>query len=413
MAVRAALHQAGAAGLTQLLTEEPPQQRHLPCACGGTAHYEELRSKPVLTAVGAARMLRPYYLCSRCQEGQFPTDQALDVERTEFSPGVRRMLGVVGSECSSFRLGAEQMLLLAGLEVTTKAVERVAEAIGADIAAREQAEIQKAMQLELPVAAGPSISILYVELDGTGVPVVPKETEGREGRQEGQPAHTREAKMGCVFTQTTVDEKGYAVRDPASTTYLGGIQTAAELGRALYTEAYRRGWSRATHRVVLADGQHYNWNLAQEHFPGAVQIVDLYHAREHVWKLGAKLHPSDQAAKRGWIQVHQHWLDHGQIESLVTSLRSLGPQKPDLADHLQTEANYFEGNAERMRYPQFRCRGFFVGTGVMEAACKTIIGGRLKRSGMFWTVRGANSIIALRCCRLSGKFEDYWEARRA
>ena len=136
MAIRAAMHHAGATGLTQLLTEEPPAQRHLPCACGGTADYEELRSKQVLTAVGPACMLRPYYLCSRCHEGQFPTDQALDVEKTAFSPGVRRMLGVVGSECSSFRLGAEQMLLLAGLEVTAKAVERVAEAIGADIATR-------------------------------------------------------------------------------------------------------------------------------------------------------------------------------------------------------------------------------------------------------------------------------------
>jgi hypothetical protein len=413
MAVRATMHQAGAAGLTQLLMEEPPAQRHLPCACGGTADYEELRSKQVLTAVGPARMLRSYYLCSRCHEGQFPTDQALDVEKTEFSPGVRRMLGVVGSECSSFRLGAEQMLLLAGLEVTAKAVERVAEAIGADIAAREQAEIQKAMQLELPAAAGPPISNLYVELDGTGVPVVPKETEGREGRQEGKPARTREAKMGLVFTQTAVDAEGYALRDEASTTYLGGIQTAGEFGRALYTEAYRRGWSRAIHKVVLADGQHYNWSIAQEYFPEATQIVDLCHARQHVWELGAKLYPSDKAAKVGWIKVHQDWLDEGQIEDLVASLRSTGSQRPELGDPIQTEANYFEGNAERMRYPRFRSRGFFVGTGVMEAGCKTIIGGRLKRSGMFWTVRGANSIITLRCCRLSGKFEDYWEARRA
>jgi hypothetical protein len=323
------------------------------------------------------------------------------------------MLGVVGSECSSFRLAAEQLLLLAGLEVTAKAVERVAEAIGADIAARQQAEIQKALQLELPAAAGPPIPVLYVELDGTGVPVVAKETEGRQGREEGKPSRTREAKMGCVFTQTTVDEEGYPVRDPTSTTYLGGIQTSAEFGRALYTEAYRRGWSRAVHRVFLADGQHYNWNIAQEYFPGAVQIVDLYHAREHVWGLGAKLYPSDKAAKWSWIKTHQHWLDDGQIENLVTSLRSIGLQKPELGDPIRTEANYFEANAERMRYPQFRSRGFFVGTGVMEAACKTIIGGRLKRSGMFWTVRGADSIIALRCCRLSGNFEDYWERRRA
>lgn len=413
MALRATMHQAGAAGLTQLLTEEPPQQRHLPCACGGTADYQELRSKSVLTAVGPAQMLRPYYLCSHCSNGQFPTDRTLDIEGTGFSSGVQRMLGVVGSECSSFRLGAEQLLLLAGLEVTAKAVERVSEAIGADIAKRELAEIQKALQLELPAAAGPPVSILYVELDGTGVPVVPKESEGRKGREEGQPARTREAKLGCVFTQTTVDEEGYAVRDEASTTYLGGIQTSEEFGRALYTEAYRRGWSRAVHRVVLADGQHYNWTIAQEHFPGAVQIVDLGHAREHVWELGSKLYPSDTAAKLGWTKAHQHWLDEGEIESLVASLRSICVARPELADQIQTEANYFETNAERMRYPHFRSRGFFVGTGVIEAACKTIIGGRLKRSGMFWTINGANSIIALRCCRLSGKFEDYWEQRHA
>lgn len=413
MAFRTAMHQAGAAGLTQLLTEEAPQQRHIPCACAGMADYQEMRSKPVLTAVGSVKILRPYYLCLRCHAGQFPTDRALDVERTEFSPGVRRMLGVVGGDCSCFRLGAEHMHLLAGLEVTVKAVERVAEAIGTDIAAREQAEVRKAMQWELPAVAGPPIPILYVELDGTGVPVVPKETEGREGRQEGKPPRTREAKMGCVFTQTLVDGEGCAIREEASTTYLGSIQTANEFGPALYLEAYRRGYSRAVHRVFLADGQHYNWAIAQEHFPGAVQIVDLYHAREHVWELGAKLYPSDKASKVAWIKTHQSWLDDGQIENLVASLRLIGPQKPELAGHIQTEANYFENNAERMRYPRFRSRGFFVGTGVMEAACKTIIGGRLKRSGMFWTVRGANAIIALRCCRLSGKFEEYWESRAA
>ena len=412
MALRAAMHQAGAAGLSQLLTEEPPQQRHLPCACGGTADYQEMRSKEVLTAVGPARMLRPYYLCSQCRNGQFPSDQALDLEKTHFSPGVRRMMSLVGSECSSFRRGSEQMLLLAGLEVTAKAVERIAEAIGADLAAREQATIQKAMQLELPVAVGQSIPIMYVEIDGTGVPVVPKETEGRVGRVEGQPAHTRESKMGCVFTQTAPDQEGRPVRDEASTTYVGGIQTAAEFARVIYTEAYQRGWSQAGTKVVLADGMPYSWNIAQEQFPGAVQIVDLYHAREHLWELGAKLYPSDEAAKLRWIMAHQYWLDHGEIEKLVASLRSICPQDPKLAHRVETEADYFQGNAERMRYPKFRQPGLFVGTGVIEAACKTIIGGRLKCSGMFWTVRGANSIIALRCCRLSGKFEDYWEARR-
>src|ERR1700693_4287212 len=146
------------------------------------------------------------------------------------------------------------MQLLAGLGVTTKSVERIAEAIGADIAQREQAEIQKALQLDLPVVAGEPIPFLYVQMDGTGVPVVKKETVGRQGKTEGQPAHTREAKLGCVFTQTTWDKEGYAIRDLDSTTYVGAIETAEEFGKRIYLEAWQRGWNRAAKQVVIGDG---------------------------------------------------------------------------------------------------------------------------------------------------------------
>ena len=118
--------------------------------------------------------------------------------------------------------------------VTTKAVERTAEAIGADIEMRQQRELAQALQLNLPIPLGPRIPILYVEMDGTGVPAVRKETEGRAGKQDGQPGHTREAKIGCIFTQTTVNEEGYPVRDEDSTTYVGAIETAEEFGRRLY-----------------------------------------------------------------------------------------------------------------------------------------------------------------------------------
>ena len=163
-------------------------------------------------------------------------DVELDIENTEFSPGVRRMHALVGQE-APFDHGREQMQLLAGLEVTTKSVERIAEAIGGDIAQREQEEIQKALQLDLPVIAGEPIPILYVQMDGTGVPVVKKETLGRQGKADGQPAHTREVKLGCVFTQTTWDEEGFAIRDPDSTTYTGAIETAEEFGKRIYREA--------------------------------------------------------------------------------------------------------------------------------------------------------------------------------
>ncbi len=156
------------------------------------------------------------------------------------------------------------------------------------------------------------------------------------------------------------------------------------------------------------------WNLADLHFPGALRIVDLYHARQHLHDLAKKLYPNDPTAQAGWLELHKDaLLDEGKIEDLVVALRSIASPNPDLLDKLRTEADYFETNADRMRYPAYRAQHLFVGSGVIEAGCKTVIGSRLKRSGMFWTVRGANAIIALRCCQLNRRFEDYWEGRRA
>jgi hypothetical protein len=390
-----------------------PDARQLPCACGHFAQYQGLRSKPVLTVLGTAPITRPYYLCAQCHHGQFPADGDLDVAGTDLSPGVRRMLAMVG-QAAPFEHGRQQMEVLAGLKVTAKAVERTAEAIGENIAHSEEAEIQRAVQLDLPIIIGEPVPILYVQMDGTGVPVVKKETVGRKGKTDGQPAHTREVKLGCVFTQTKWDLEGYAIRDPGSTTYTGAIEPAEEFGKRLYGEAWKRGWNRAQKRVVLGDGAEWIWNLADQHFPGALQIVDLYHARQHLWELVRRLYPNHTVAQKAWMKQHQkRFLDQGKIEKLVASLRSITSTNPEVIDKLRTEADYFRRNAARMRYPDFRRQHLFVGSGVVEAGCKSVIGSRLKQSGMFWTLRGANAIIALRCCHINNRFEDYWEARRA
>lgn len=412
--MRAAMHQAGSAALSQLLRCQPPgpDQREIPCPCGQKARYREMRSRCLLTVVGKVELLRPWYLCAQCHSGQFPADVALDVEKTDLSPGVRRMLALVGSE-TSFDHGRQQMELLAGLEVTTKAVERTAEAIGADIAGREQSAVAQALQLHLPIIVGEAIPILYVQMDGTGVPLVKKETAGRLGKVNGQPAHSREVKFGCVFTQTGWDDEGYAIRDPGSTTYTGAIETASQFGSRIYLEAWNRGWNRAQKKVVIGDGAEWIWNIADQHFPGAVQIVDLFHARQHLWEVARLLHPGDIPPQKQWILRHQPKLDGGKIEKLVRFLRGINASTSALADAIRIEAAYFEHNAERMRYPEFRRQHLFVGSGVIEAGCKTVIGSRLKQSGMFWTVAGANAIIALRCCHLNNRIENYWESRRA
>ena len=408
------MHKAGAAALTQLLQFEPPDANHrtVPCSCGRAARFKEMRAKTFLSVIGPIRIRRPYYFCSHCCKGQSPVDSALDIAGRESSPGVRRMEAVVGSN-APFGRGCEPQKVLAGLEVTAKAIERTAESIGADIAHREQQEVDRAKQLVFPLVYKQNIPKMCVLMDGTGVPVVPAETQGRMGKIEGQRAHTRECKLGCVFTQTGVDDEGRPMRDPGSTTYTGAIETAEEFGLRLYTEAWRRGWEWATLRIVIGDCAIWIWNLADLHFPGAIQIVDLYHARQHLWAVAALLFPNHSAQQKRWIVPAQRLLDQGRIESLVKRLRAIKSENDEVVRKLSVEAEYFDRNAPRMRYPEFRKLGLFVGSGVVEAGCKTVIASRLKCSGMFWTVDGANAIVDLRCSLLDGRFENYWEMSRS
>lgn len=418
MAIRTVLLHAGATVLTQLLQFEPPDAGHLtvPCSCGHTARFKELRAKTFLSVVGSVEVRRPYYLCPHCSKGQHPVDGELGIAGLESSPGVRRMEAVVGSEMP-FGPACEPMKVLAGLEVSAKAIERTAESIGTEIARRDKQEIDRAKQLVLPIVSKQGIANIYVLMDGVQIPVVAAETEGRSGRTEGQRARTRECKLGAVFTQTTVDEDGRPIRDPDSTSYVGAVETADEFGYRIYTEAWRRGWEWARTRIVIGDGAVWIWNLADQHFPGAIQIVDLYHARQHLWEIAALLYPHDHAAKKRWMTPVKDLLDHGRIELLVEWLCEIAAEhagtQPGLAEEVGKQADYFATNTPRMQYPEFRGHGFFVGSGVIEAGCKSIVGVRLKQSGMFWTVRGANAIVALRCCRFNQRFEDFWAETRA
>ena len=330
-----------------------------------------------------------------------PRDDALDIVGSSFSPGVRRMMSRVGSQ-EPFEKGRHDLKELAGLEVTAKQVERISEQTGQQAESWQAGRPDKIILLK-------SIPKLYITYDGTGVPVVPRETEGRTGKQNPQ-AKTREAKLGCVFTQTTLDEQDQPLRDENSTSYVGAIETAEAFGVRIYTEAVRRGLDHAQLVVVLGDGAPWIWKIADEHFPGAIQIVDLYHARQHVTELAKLVLGS---AGKAWAELRYQQLDEGKVEALLGTMMRLKPSQPDLQAAIDKAVHYFQTNADRMRYAQFRRQGLFVGSGVVEAGCKTIVGQRLKLSGMHWTVPGANAIIALRCLDLGNQWEDFWESRHA
>lgn len=164
---------------------------------------------------------------------------------------------------------------------------------------------------------------------------------------------------------------------------------------------------------MLGDGATWIRNLTQLHFPQATQILDLYHAREHLAQLSKLIYPDDEARRQKLRTYAWKLLDRGELDRLLQRLRALQPVDPEARRLAEQELAYLESNRTRMQYKEYRDAGLFVGSGVVEAGCKTVIGHRLKRSGMEWSVRGANSIISLRCNLASNRFDDYWEDRAA
>jgi hypothetical protein len=367
------------------------------------------RSKRLLTTLGqVSPFARSFYQCDRCHQRRFPDDEWLDMVNTTYSPGVRRLMARAGSQ-TQFAQAAEDLLCYAGLKVEPREIERVAEEVGRQVEqwlSDEQEQILPAGITASPPLVAASAKF-YVSFDGTGVPVRKNELVGRPGKQSDGTARTREAKLGCVFTQVGLDKEGLPQRDLDSTTYVGAIESSTLFGWRMYAEAMRRGLGQAKTVIALTDGARYNRTIVQTHFPGAVHIVDLYHAYEHLTAIARLLWGQEAKAPKSWRDL----LEAGDISRLV---RKAGKQLPRLAKSKELvlrELNYFENNAMHMRYAEFRQQKFFVGSGVIEAGCRTVIGERLKQSGMRWSVRGANAIIALRCCILSGRFEDFWAAR--
>jgi len=409
MAIRAAMHQMGGRLLAKLLNCDGGGYlgAHIDCAQGHPAVFVDYRDKAVLTVLASVEVRRAYYHCPRCETGLLPKDRELDIVGTSLSPGVRRMIGRVGGK-EPFDPGREDLEALAGVVVPTKQVERVSEELGVRIESLWKQERQAILSGKLAPLL-PAAPQLYIAIDGTGVPVVPRETQGRRGKDASGKAKTREAKIGCVFTQTRQDAEGYPIRDADSTSYVSAIETSEAFGPRIYAEAIRRGLRQAQKVIVLGDGAPWIWEITVEYFPFATQIVDLYHARERLADLGKIVYGPTSAKARQWTAARKDQLDDGDVEAVLTSMQRLRPRQSKVREEVRKAMDYFQTNKNRMRYAEFRNQNLFVGSGVVEAGCK--MGLRLKQSGMRWTVAGANAIIALRCCQLSGRWEEFWESR--
>ena len=382
--------------------EEP----HLPCACGADARRSGRRDKTVTTALGPLVLERAWYHCDACGSGFSPRDRALGVEGRSLSPGALRMVGVTAAELS-FEKSSTLLRELAGLAVGARQVERHAEALGREIADDER-------EVVAPEPSG--AATLYLGLDGTGVPVRKEETEGRPGKQADGTGRTREVKLSTVWSAEARDKEGRPVRDAGSVSHNAAIESVATRDtdrefapfvRRVLREIERRGFLDAGRRVVLGDGAPWIWNFAEEHVPDAIQIVDVFHAKQHVFDVAKAVYGpgSDLAAQ--WGKVLRDQLDEGRLDLVIDELARHADRCPEA----ERNKEYFRTNRARMDYSRFREQGLCVSTGVVEGACKSVIGGRMKHGGMHWSVDGANAVIALRCSVHSNRFDDFWERR--
>jgi hypothetical protein len=406
---RQALHLAGRAVEQRLNADRSDAElSDARCDCGQMARYAGRRRKRFVSVLGPLELERAYFYCAVCRRGFCPRDRQLSLRETSLSPAVTRMVATVGAMVS-FQEGSQLLEELAGVGIDAKQVERAAEALGEEIAADEKHDVEAPVASLLP-------EVLYLGVDGTAIPMRGSELRGRSGKQPDGSAKTREVKLCTVWSADSRDADNRPVRDPGSVTYTAAIESAATLDtddapadftQRVLREATRRRFTAAKRSVVLGDGAPWIWKIAQELFPRAIQIVDRFHVKQHLSDVAKAIYGSESKQAPDWAQRRHEELDSGRLSDL---LRALG-RHADRCEEARKCLQYIHRNRQRMKYPAFEGMGLCTATGVVEAGCKVAIGTRLKRAGMHWTINGANAIIALRCCRLSGRFQDFWERR--
>jgi hypothetical protein len=408
-AMRAALAAAGARLLEAALAggDDGYAGPQVKCGAGHQAGYAGSRAKTVSTVLGPVQVMRAWYHCRECKHGFAPRDDQLGVAGTLLSPGLAEMIARAGAEVP-FGKAAALVKDLAGITVSARTVERSAEASGA--AARKagaaEAALLRSRTLRPLPPPEPVPDMLYVEVDGTGVPVRASETEGRPGKSEDGRAGTREIKLARLFTVSRLDDDGSPVMDPGSSSYVATFDGKDALAELVEAEYLRRGGEHFRQVVAIGDGAAWIWTMAGALYPHATHITDIYHAREHLTDLATHLAFITPDPAR-WLEDRSAELDAGDIDAIITASRQY-PLTGVKAEELDKKLGYFERNAHRMRYQDFRDLGMFIGSGAIEGGIKAIVVQRAKQSGMHWTTEGAASIIALRCQHASSRWDELW-----
>jgi len=368
--------------------------RTVECECGGVMEYHS-NSRWMLTSLnGELEIQRAYYYCRDCKISKTPLDEQLGFEGKHQSIGVRKCMALVGM-AEGFAQASKRLKELTGICVSAKEEQLESEEIGVEAGLQEDAEVEAFWSEAEKIEPQAEVTArrLYVTADGVIVRV------GKETYKE--------FKIGCVY-ETALGRDAMA----GEIRYTGGFYQSGDLGKKLYVLALKRGLKTAQELIFLGDGSKWIWNIARYHFPEAVQIVDWYHAEERLWKVGRAVYGEGSSAMKKWVKKRLRQLMNGKVESIIASLSELSSSDGAVVDEIQSNITYFTNNKERMRYNQYKAKGYQIGSGTVESACKHIVSQRLKQAGMTWSIQGADAIIQLRILWKNDEWHKFWDNRK-
>lgn len=362
-----------------------------------------VQEKIVQSMFGVIRIRREYFYHAGRGHGRYPLDEALGLENG-YTPTVARLMCRAGAR-ETYEESSADLMAYAGLSVNAQEINRMVRRIGP--------AMRIEMEAEMPTEQTAAVPRLYVSCDGTGVPMRRSELIGVKGKGADGKASTREVKVGCVFTQHPVEGEE-PFRDTDSTSYIATLRRCGSFGPLLRKEAYRRGMGRAKEIIFIADGAAWIWEIVRTCFFGAVEILDYFHAHEYLVEIVDLLYGKDTELGKQQTERWKDMLFEDRVLEVIAAARTLaeGLMKTE-KDTLNAKVNYFENNHTRMLYGTYKSKGYFYGSGVIEAGCKSVIGKRAKQSGMFWSEKGAEDVLAIRTALCSDRFDQYWDNRNA
>lgn len=389
-AVKTKMEQLGQGLLQRLVQRQPNGYKgsSISCNCGGSKRFVGHRAKDFNTIFGWVKIRRAYYHCRHCGASLAPYDIDSGLGPGQLSPGLARACCLLAVD-DSFEQTSRKIEQLFGQKVSTNTIERLTHQVGTVLLQQADQELTDFQKNRYIPRAQITPKRLYIAADGTTV----HEIDG-----------WHESKVGVIYWENE--------REQRESCYVGRFDNSEIFGWHLWLQACRCGLREADEVVFLGDGAPWIRSEKRKHFGRATFIIDWYHALEHIWDCGKVLLGEGSKATEKWVKKRESWLWDGQTRKLLNDLQKQQKQhRGRKRKELAGLHKYIRDNEQEMRYDVFRAKGYDIGSGAVEGACKHVVGKRLKQSGMIWNRTGSSAILALRIVWLNAKWEQLWQKK--